>query len=259
MKTLLNNKKTLTITLFMIFSLHGMIFQKPPFGLTAQTSDIFLNSEWTLVDGEINNIPISVADVGAAFESIPYEDLFQFVYGNVCFEHITVSFSNVTSDSFLLGTIEEYIECNYTDPDINAAVELYKSFYFELPIDSNGTPKNPFTYEWVDATPWADELRITNPQGDWLLYQTYTLSTPAFHQDSFTLYPNPVKETLHISSTTNQAVNVSIYDLNGKLIQRHSFENKTTTLDVKSFKKGLYFIIFETETGERVSKKFVKK
>jgi hypothetical protein len=85
------------------------------------------------------------------------------------------------------------------------------------------------------------------------------LSTPSFDQNSFALYPNPVKETLRINNDSNQKVSATIYDINGKKLNGQSLETNATTIDVKAFSPGLYFVVFESEDGERVSKKFMKK
>jgi len=130
---------------------------------------------------------------------------------------------------------------------------LYSIFYVEEDV-----AKNPFTYAIEDVNDYL-QLTITNGEGDWAVYNSVLLSATDFSYSDFTLYPNPVKETLNINNNSNQAVRATIYDLNGKSQQIHIIKNKTTVLNVKSLNQGLYFIAFETETGERVSKKFVKK
>ena len=62
------------------------------------------------------------------------------------------------------------------------------------------------------------------------------------------IYPNPVLNTLHFTSTANF---VEIFDLNGKLIL--SVNNNTNTIDVSEFDKGVYFIDVDD-----VKSKFVK-
>jgi len=267
MKTKFNLKIKLIKFVSLLFllpsfgSLFPDTFQRFGQRVNAQTIDVLLNSEWTLQDSEVNGNSINLSVLGAFLipdDSGDYSFIFE--YGTItCLETFKINFTDISQTSFNLSTIFEYVSCNYTDPNEIDAVELYQSFYFELPFDTNSTPKNPFTYEWVDATPFADELRITNNQGDWLLYQTYTLSTPGFHQDSFTFYPNPVKETLLINNTSNQSVTATIYDVSGKELQKYSFEGSNETLDVEALTPGLYFIVFESEAGEQVSKKFVKQ
>lgn len=62
------------------------------------------------------------------------------------------------------------------------------------------------------------------------------------------IYPNPVSNTLHFTSTPNS---VSIFDLNGKLIL--SANNNINTIDVSVFNEGVYFI-----DVDGVKSKFIK-
>jgi hypothetical protein len=62
------------------------------------------------------------------------------------------------------------------------------------------------------------------------------------------IYPNPVSNTLHFTSTPNS---VSIFDLNGKLIL--SANNNISTIDVSMFNEGVYFI-----DVDGVKSKFIK-
>jgi len=140
-----------------------------------------------------------------------------------------------------------------TDSEFNFIYKLYSIFYIEEDV-----AKNPFTYAIEYLNDYL-QLTITNGEGDWAVYNSVLLSATDFSKDTFAIYPNPVKETLNINNNSNQRVTAIIYDLNGKLLQSHTIENNTTALSVKSLDQGLYFIVFETETGERISKKFVKR
>lgn len=266
MKTIFNLKMKLikfSVLLFLLpcfGSFAPNTFQGLGQSVNAQTSEILLNSQWFLRESSVNGNTINTLVFYAFLIPDDFGDYsFIFKYGTLnCDESFKINFTDVTADSFNLSSVNEYVSCNFTDPEEIEAVELYHSFYFDLPFDLNSTPKNPFTYEWVDASPFADMLRITNNQGDWLLYFRYELSTTSFHQNSFIIYPNPVKENLTINNISNQSVTATIYDVNGKHIQRQDIKNNISTINVKTLKSGLYFVVFENEVGERVSKKFVK-
>lgn len=73
------------------------------------------------------------------------------------------------------------------------------------------------------------------------------------------IYPNPVLEKLQINQTSHQYSIAKIYDVQGKKIGQHSLENSKSSIDVKSFISGLYFLVLESEKGKRVTQKFVKK
>lgn len=72
---------------------------------------------------------------------------------------------------------------------------------------------------------------------------------------SFSLWPNPVKNTLNINSLNESNYSVKIYDLLGRLI--YTKENVNSSIDVSSFTSGLYLIKIKAQNGE-ASQKFIK-
>ncbi|MCR9181519.1 MAG: T9SS type A sorting domain-containing protein [Flavobacteriaceae bacterium] len=266
MKTIINLKikllkfVTLLFLLPSIGSLAPDTFQGFGQSVKAQTSDFLLNSEWWLEESSVNGVSISLENSGTPIFYSPHnDDFFQHYYGVSCFESFKVNYIDVTETSFNLSTIFDYVSCNYTDPDEIEAVELYQSFYFNLPFDTNSTPKNPFTYEWIETQFPVDDLKIINANGDWLIYRTAFLSTPSFHHNSFTLYPNPAKENVFINNIFNQDVVATLYDITGKLQQSLLVKAGQSLIDVSKLNEGLYFVVFESENGNLTTRKFIKK
>ncbi|MFD2942281.1 T9SS type A sorting domain-containing protein [Flavobacterium notoginsengisoli] len=72
---------------------------------------------------------------------------------------------------------------------------------------------------------------------------------------SFSVWPNPVKNTLNINSLQDSNYSIKIYDLLGRLI--YTKENVNTSIDVSSFTSGLYLIKIKAGSGE-TSQKFIK-
>src|SRR5690606_9412662 len=116
---------------------------------------------------------------------------------------------------------------------------------------NTGIANNPFTYSIATISNYF-QLTIENGEGDWAVYNSVLLSTASFGQNSFDLYPNLVRETLHINKGSTQSVSATIYDVNGKKLQSHFLKTNTSTIDVKALNPGLYFVVFESEAGERV-------
>jgi hypothetical protein len=238
---------------FKVLLLLGLLLHVQSSEVYAQDQELFEHN-WYFSEGMLDSeglIPInsSLQIVLCFFEnslemSIPYcEDGYVGEDMEVEENQLVFSFFDWSLVGLCLEDDYDYIEKHYTIYAVN---------------DETGSPKNPFIYA-IETIDDYYQLTIENGEGDWAVYNSVLLSTTYFSKDSFTLYPNPAKETLNINSNSNQQVTAIIYDLNGKLIQSHSFESERTTLDVRSFNQGLYFIVFETETGEWVSKKFVKK
>src|SRR5690554_4362098 len=247
------NLKSLLLGLLLILNLQFLIINQQPYNLYAQNSMLFENTWYlhNLVIDENSNIP-------PVNDEIPFvpADFYEngVIYTGMCeeggageLEYIGTTEFNVLEMNFLQGG------CHQNHPYNQSYSGLYQSFWG--PLVGIGL----ISYEIIEDEQ-IRTLIITSPNGDYAMYSNEVpLSTGYFTYNHFILYPNPVKETLNINNNSNQQVSAIIYDLNGKLIQSHVIDNEMTALDVKNLNQGLYFIVFETETGERVSKKFVKK
>ena len=93
----------------------------------------------------------------------------------------------------------------------------------------------------------------TNYQTPYQFNITTTLSTGDNSFASFTYYPNPVKDILHLDNIT--LTKASIYSVLGQLIDTKSFENSTSnTLDLASLESGIYLIVLENDLEQKTIK-----
>jgi PKD repeat protein len=74
--------------------------------------------------------------------------------------------------------------------------------------------------------------------------------------ETITLFPNPVSSTFTISST-DKIESVILFDVLGKLVNSKQVIANSTTIDLSSVSKGIYFVEIKTEKGI-VRKKVVK-
>lgn len=89
-----------------------------------------------------------------------------------------------------------------------------------------------------------------------LTYRNIELSVSENEAVSFKTYPNPVSETLFITSENNLIEKISIYSINGKLVL--SEKENVNQLDISALSNGLYFVKITSENGTSVER-FVKK
>lgn len=87
------------------------------------------------------------------------------------------------------------------------------------------------------------------------------VNDPAIEKDSFTIYPNPVKEqsTLHIKSETTEPLHLKIIDIKGSIC--YSSDNYFTNEDIKigdKLQSGVYIVTATYGTVKR-SLKIIKK
>ena len=80
------------------------------------------------------------------------------------------------------------------------------------------------------------------------------LSTKDFDVDSsVSVYPNPVKNQVHIEAKSN-IKSVQFFDIQGRILEVISENNTKTILDISGKSKGIYFLKITTETGSKVEK-----
>lgn len=78
--------------------------------------------------------------------------------------------------------------------------------------------------------------------------------------ENFNLYPNPATSIVNITNNENMSIKqVEIYDVTGKLINTHNFNNETEIqLNIETLTSGTYLMHLYTNEGVAV-KKLIKK
>lgn len=100
----------------------------------------------------------------------------------------------------------------------------------------------------------VDELRLGT---SWADVTPLTLSTNEFTTNSFNVFPNPVTDGIvNITSTSNEDIKVTVYDILGKQVLNTQLENNT--LNVSSLNTGIY-ILNINQNGNTSTKKLVIK
>jgi hypothetical protein len=113
--------------------------------------------------------------------------------------------------------------------------------------------RNPdFTGAFVDHTTITSNPVLFSPGAK---NDGTTLSTKGFTTTNFSIYPNPVSNgTVTIKTTSNDVVNVSVFNVLGKQVISKELTNDT--LDVSQLSTGLYLIKL-TQNGASTTKKLV--
>jgi hypothetical protein len=85
------------------------------------------------------------------------------------------------------------------------------------------------------------------------------LSVTEFDFNGFNMYPNPATDVLTIKLNNITSANLSIYDIQGKLIKEHSISNEQNLeLNILDLQSGLYFVKLNTSTKEMVKKLIIE-
>lgn len=93
---------------------------------------------------------------------------------------------------------------------------------------------------------------------------TGTVGVDDFAFENFAVYPNPSQGVFNLkfNPESSDAINVSLYDIRGRLINQNVFNNVTeatfqSTLDYSSIESGVYFLVVKN-AGKSVTKKLIK-
>ena len=219
---------------------------------TAQDTQLFDNS-WFLENVIINgmdNIPPSNTEV--PFVGLDLNNANDFT-SNVCNDLFGTIVYNSVLPNFTFSFISQtLIICNNFD---NFNFEpIYFSFYSD-------NYENSFTYTIVTNSNSTKTLTITSINGDQAIYGSSTLSINKKELLDIEITSNPVVDVITIKNKSKAVkLKAKIFDLKGQLKLEYLIKNKNdSTLNVVQLTSGLYFVVFETDDGRKLTKKIVKK
>lgn len=87
---------------------------------------------------------------------------------------------------------------------------------------------------------------------------TNVLANNEFVNSEFSIYPNPVDDsiTIKVNNSSTQIVSAQIVDLVGKVVMKPIVTSNT--IDVKSLASGTYVLVLKDKDGKQSSEKFLK-
>jgi len=112
-------------------------------------------------------------------------------------------------------------------------------------------------YDWIVAQkgpsaniPLGDITKVGISSGEYALGfwdgETPIGISQTNANESFEIYPNPVKTQLHIKTLANYSGKIYILDQNGReLSKKHLKNDDSITFALKNYKKGIYFVYIE--------------
>lgn len=75
---------------------------------------------------------------------------------------------------------------------------------------------------------------------------------------AFSIYPNPAKDVINISNVTDAIENVTITDMNGRVVKQVAMGVNEGQINISDLSQGVY-ILNATSNGKSVTEKIVKK
>ncbi|QXP60776.1 T9SS type A sorting domain-containing protein [Olleya sp. HaHaR_3_96] len=83
------------------------------------------------------------------------------------------------------------------------------------------------------------------------------LSVDKFQEDAFVVYPNPSQGVFNIQTKANQSLNISVYDIAGKLVfDKKAIKTSSDSyqLDLSEYAAGVYLLNLESKTSKMTKK-----
>ena len=165
------------------------------------------------------------------------------IYDSDGTDDVSATFTFTVPESATLGNTRIRINKGYEDEDYfwymtndPCSISAYEEWFGDIYEDVNYGQMLDFT------------LDITEP----------TASIPSLDLTQLNVYPNPVKEVLHIDYKSVVS-KVTISDINGRQVGSYELNATTSAILVDALSSGSYLLKVETEAGEISTVKFVKK
>ena len=202
-------------------------------------------------------LPVS-GNVTVSISDIYHPDLRVRIYDGISTQSSYIQIGNTQSNNGSttlnftqnLSAGSYYLEI-FAEPTVTT---YYDSYKFYLNSTSTTDLGDGYYLELINVA--ADNSLASN----WRASTDAVLSTNRFDSAAidFTVYPNPVKEKMMISS--QQTIqNVSVYNLLGQQINSVSVNYTTGEIKVPTLQKGMYILTVKLRDGAMVSKKFFKE
>ena len=118
--------------------------------------------------------------------------------------------------------------------------EVGRSFNAFVSIETNGQQT------LATIGPWYPQLVLKN----------FVLDDAENDELKIAVYPNPVTETLIITSEGIPIEKIRVYSISGQIIL--AFENVQNSIDVSSLSEGLYFLEIFSSEGKSIQKIIIK-
>jgi hypothetical protein len=186
---------------------------------------------------------------------------FSFGGGSVILDNDTISHPITFSGHLVFFNFDE----NGTLSNIDKMVGVGFDEVLSINQDDYGNTYLGGTFEstiFIDST---QVLASTGGQSDGFIARFGNICTVGLpdvmaHQNQLTIYPNPAESNIHLKGSSDFLISkITVFDLNGKIVETLQVNTSTeVTLDISRLYPGMYIIISESKSGNRMQGRIVK-
>ncbi|MGV8947717.1 MAG: T9SS type A sorting domain-containing protein [Lutibacter sp.] len=185
---------------------------------------------------EVTKIPTNFGDTQMDTDVV--NDFLAFKFGGNAITSSTISYD------------EFWYPPNSTGCQIPENCVFQNNYYFFLGYGF------PMSYEITSENNYL-KLILTNNNGNQAVYLSQNLSINEIEKSDFKIYPNPVKDILHLS-TKLVRLNVEIFDVQGKLILSKKLEKSVIRnnfeIDISGLNNGIYLLVIDNKIVSKIIK-----
>ncbi|MCJ8154322.1 T9SS type A sorting domain-containing protein [Chryseobacterium sp. SSA4.19] len=217
--------------------------------LTAQTSELLSNS-WYISkmvtnSGQTTNTPL--IDGGVLASTFNSAGGTSYVFNSKYYNTSLLGFGIMPGSNNMIKTAGGCTLAYYNGGNA-FAVRNYDQKNCD--VYNDGGYASVYNYQ-ITTNCNVKTLVITDPSGNKVYYNnTLQLSTKENEliKKVFTIYPNPVKEDLHIENIEKN-LTLKIFDLSGKLVYETTTADRKMKIETNTLQKGQYILSIENYTS----------
>lgn len=184
------------------------------------------------------------------------------------FQYISLKFEEnngflTTVCSSLMGLSDFFNEDKFFIQDVSQTMiscgiseneeyeQLYLNFFWNNYF-------NPYEYTVLNEND-DPVLVITDINGNQAIYSNHFMSVNENRKTEFSIFPNPVKNTLFIKTEHSKNTILKVLDISGKITVSQPLSEKSSVIDLSHLPKGIYFVTIEENGKILKSEKIIKK
>lgn len=149
---------------------------------------------------------------------------------------------------------------------VKSEVTYYDSVYYDMGTGGQwyGVPTPADTeYEWWTSGNKRPVLKVISQAGipTSIEYKDKPIITASISNQDLTqqwsVYPQPAIDVFSVNTQSTQGL-ISVFDLNGRILQTQMVQSNVTTLEVSALPKGVYVIEYQSELGVDTKKLIIQ-
>lgn len=151
-----------------------------------------------------------------------------------------------------LVTIDNSITATTTTLTANQTDATYQWFDCDMELVISGATNR--NYSPSENGNYAVEITSGSCTEKSDCYPFLSLGLESFVDNELSVYPNPVKNELHIDMDIERDVTINIFDVSGKLVIFETVQGQANTIQMKGLSKGIYFANVKSSEKSRTFK-----